>query len=61
MTLRAPSGANVFGPVSGQDSGALWLSATGDCQLGLVNGVAAIGVSAQLLQAACTVAYGPGV
>ena len=42
-------------------SGGLWLSATGDCQLGLVDGVAATGVSAQLLQAACTVAYGPGV
>jgi len=42
-------------------SGGLWLSATGDCQLGLVNGMAATGVSAQLLQAACTVAYGPGV
>jgi hypothetical protein len=42
-------------------SGGLWLSATGDCQLGLVNGMAATGVSAQLLQAACSVAYGPGV
>ena len=42
-------------------SGGLWLSATGDCQLGLVNGMAATGLSAQLLQAACTVAYGPGV
>ena len=41
-------------------SGGLWLNATGDCQLGLVNGMAATGVSAQLLQAACTVAYGSG-
>ncbi len=42
-------------------SGGLWLSATGDCQLGLLNGLAATGLNAQLLQAACSVAYGPGV
>jgi hypothetical protein len=39
----------------------LAVSATGDCQMGLLDGLAAIGVRAQLLNAACTVAYGPGV
>ncbi len=38
----------------------LALTATGDCQMGLVDGLAAIGVRAVLLDAACTVAYGPG-
>ena len=32
----------------------------GDCRLGLLNGVAAEGPQAQLLHAACTVAYGAG-
>ena len=32
----------------------------GDCRLGLLNGVAAVGPQAQLLHAACTVAYGAG-
>ncbi|MFZ0406876.1 MAG: hypothetical protein WAM11_02020 [Cyanobium sp.] len=41
-------------------SGGLSLSATGDCSLGLVDGQAVRGVSAQLLHAACSVAYGPG-
>jgi hypothetical protein len=37
------------------------LTATGDCQMGLVDGLAATGVRAQLLNAACAVAYGPSV
>jgi hypothetical protein len=41
-------------------NGGLLLSATGDCVLGLVDGQAVSGLSAQLLQEACTVAYGSG-
>ncbi len=39
----------------------LALTASGDCLLGRVDGLAATGIRAQLLDAACTVAYGPGV
>ena len=35
-------------------------SATGDCRQGLLNGTTAQGDSAQLLHAACQVAYGAG-
>jgi len=41
-------------------NGGVVLTATGDCQMGLVDGLAATGVRAQLLNAACAVAYGPG-
>ena len=41
-------------------SAGLALTATGDCRMGLVDGLAATGVRALLLNAACTVAYGSG-
>ena len=41
-------------------AGGLSQSASGDCRSGLLNGMAAVGDAAQLLNAACQVAYGSG-
>ena len=41
-------------------SGGVSLSASGDCRSGLLNGMTATGDAAQLLNAACQVAYGSG-
>lgn len=41
-------------------SGGLSLSAAGDCSSGVLNGAPALGAMAQLLHAACQVAYGSG-